>query len=82
MRGRILAQGTLLFNCVLIPSSRVDLQKKHSFKETDQPMGDLRTRFPLWLYCVSANPEVSNACFSSYPFSWAIMEHEPEANSD
>ncbi len=49
-----------LFNCVLIRLSRVDFQKKHSFKEKYQPTGDLRTRFPLWLYCASANPEVSN----------------------
>ncbi len=36
-----------LFNCVLIPVSRVDLQKKRSLKEEDQPTGNLRTRVPL-----------------------------------
>ncbi len=71
-----------LFNCLLIPLSRVDLQKKHCFKEKDQPTGDLRTRFPLRLYCTSANPEVSNpACSSSYLFSWAILDYPPAAHS-
>ncbi len=73
----------LLFNCALIPVSCVDLQEKHSFKERDQSTGDLRTRFPIWLYCASANPEVSNlACSSSYLFSPAILEHPPAAHSD
>ncbi len=40
-----------LYSCVLIPISRIDIQKKRSFKEEDQPTGDLRTRFPLALLC-------------------------------
>ncbi len=71
------------FNCVLTPVSRIFLQKKHSFKEKDQPTGDPRTRFPLRLYCASANPKVSSPdCSSSYLFSQAILEHPFETNRD
>ncbi len=72
-----------LFNCVLIPVSRADLQKKHSFKEKDQPTGDLRTRFPPGSIVPSANPEASKpACSSLHLFprrSWSIP---PAAHSD
>ncbi len=72
-----------LLNCLLIPVSRLDLQIKYSFKKKDQSKGDPRTRCPLWLYCVSANPEVSNPAYSSSClFSRTILEHPPAAHSD